>query len=170
MMIALTHLVVSLLLIELMHLDRNDAFVALVFGVFIDLDHLFGLRDYVQANGMKAVFSFDDIVNPGGHWKSLMHSPIAVMVIGPVSIASRLAIPLLFWGAHVLMDVVQEQVLGVLSSQEAIFLFLAAAGLVTMRYAKCIVAGSASTLGEYLRFEIGAIKALPRPRTHQTIG
>src|SRR4030065_7187 len=90
-MIAVTHLVVCLLLIELMHLDRNDAFVAWVFGVFIDLDHLFGLRDYVQANGVMAVFDMDDIVNPGGHWKSLMHSPIAVMVVGPVFIAFRLA-------------------------------------------------------------------------------
>ena len=163
-MIALTHLVVCLLLIELMHLDRNDAFVALVFGVFIDLDHLFGLRDYVQANGVMAVFDMDDIVNPGGHWKSLMHSPIAVMVVGPVSIASRLAVPLLFWGIHVLMDIVQEQVLGVLSTQEFVFLFLAAAGLVTVRYARSIAAGSASTLAEYLRFEVGGIKALSKPR------
>ncbi|OGS55227.1 MAG: hypothetical protein A3K60_04780 [Euryarchaeota archaeon RBG_19FT_COMBO_56_21] len=163
-MIAVTHLVVSLLLIELMHLDRNDAFVALVFGVFIDLDHLFGLRDYVRANGVTAVFDLGDIVNPGGHWKSLMHSPVAVMVVGPVSIASRLAVPLLFWGTHLLMDIAQVQVLGVLSSQESVFLFLAAAGLVTIRYARCIATGSASTLAEYLRFEIGGMKAWTRPR------
>ena len=161
-MIALTHLVVSLLLIELMHLDKNDAFVALVFGVFIDLDHLFGLRDYVQANGVMGVLEFDDLVNPGGHWKSLMHSPIAVMVIGPVSVASRLAIPLIFWGVHLLMDLVQEAVLGVFSAQEAVFLLLAASGFVTIRYARCIVAGKASTLYEYIRLEASGLRSMAR--------
>ncbi len=161
-MIAITHLVVSLLLIELMHLDRNDAFIALVFGVFIDLDHLFGLRDYVSANGVVAMFEFDDLINPGGQWKSLMHSPVAVMVIGPVSIASRLAIPLIFWGVHLLMDALQEGILGVFSSQEALLLFLAAAGLFTIRYARCIVSGKASTVSEYLKSEVGVIRALPR--------
>jgi hypothetical protein len=163
-MISVTHLVITLLLIELMHLDRNDAFVALVFGVFIDLDHLFGLRDYVEVNGMKAVFDFQSLVNPGGHWKSLMHTPIAVMVVGPVSIASRLAIPFLFWGVHLLMDIVQEQFLGVLSYHESVFLLLASAGLLTLRYARCIMAGTASTLAEYLRLEFGRIRAFSSPR------
>lgn len=159
-MIALTHLVVSLLIIELLHLDRNDAFVALVFGVFIDLDHLFGLRDYVHANGYRAIFDFHDMASPGGHWKSLMHSPIGVMVIGPVSIASRLAIPLVFWATHILMDIVQEQVLGVLSYTEGVFLFLAAAGLVTLRYSRCIASGKASTLTEYAKFEMSRIRGI----------
>ena len=34
-MLAITHLVVSLLLIQVLMLDRNDSFVALTFGVFI---------------------------------------------------------------------------------------------------------------------------------------
>jgi hypothetical protein len=161
-MIAITHLVVSLLLIELMHLDRNDAFIALVFGVFIDLDHLFGLRDYVHANGVVAMFQFDNLVNPGGQWKSLMHSPVAVMIVGPLSVASRLAIPLIFWGVHLLMDAVQEGFLGVFSSQEALLLFLSAAGVLTLRYARCIVSGKASTIREYLKLEVGTMKALPR--------
>src|SRR4030066_378891 len=50
-MLALTHIVASLLLIQLMTLDRNDAFVALLFGVFIDLDHLFGLKNYAESVG-----------------------------------------------------------------------------------------------------------------------
>jgi hypothetical protein len=162
-MIAVTHLIVCILLIELMHLDRNDAFVALVFGVLIDLDHLFGLKDYVQANGAKAVFDFQSITNPGGHWKSLMHTPIGVMVVGPVSLASRLAVPILFWAVHLAMDLIQEEFLGVLSSQEFLFLFLAGAGLLTIRYARAIAAGAASSLMDYLRLEASTLRSLARP-------
>src|SRR5512137_378254 len=124
-MLSITHIVVSLLLIQLMSLDKNDAFVALLFGVFIDLDHLFGLKNYAQAHGVMSLFNFDNLTNPGGHWKSLMHNPVAIAVVGPLSFVSRLAIPLIFWGMHIGMDFVQENLLGVFSEAEAMLLVFA---------------------------------------------
>src|SRR5512136_1988632 len=111
-MLSITHIIVSLLLIQVLSLDRNDAFVALLFGVFIDLDHLFGLKEYAQANGIASLLNMHTIVDPGGHWKSMMHNPVAIAVVGPLSIVSRLAIPLIFWGVHLAMDAVQNACLG----------------------------------------------------------
>ena len=117
-MLAITHLAVSLVLIHLLTLDKNDSFMALVFGVFIDLDHLFGLKDYVAAHGVGGVFDIDSLMHADGQWKSMFHNPIAAMVVGPVAAASRLAIPLIFWGVHMAMDYAEDTVMGVFSASE----------------------------------------------------
>ena len=162
-MLALTHLIVSLLLIQLLTLDRNDAFVGLLFGVFIDVDHLIGLKDYTQTNGYAAVFDLDSITNPGGHWKSLFHSPVAVAVVGPLSVASRFAIPLVFWGIHVAMDFVEETFLGNFSGVEAMLFAMVGIAFVSLRYAKYLESYARGTLGQYFRVEMEGIKRLFSP-------
>lgn len=132
-MLAITHLVVSLLLIQVMCLDRNDSFVAMLFGVAIDADHLLGLRQYVESNGFLAAFDLHSILNPGGQWKSVLHSPVAAFVVGPMSIASRLAVPLIFWGVHLGMDA-SEGILGLFSLPEAILIVMSTAVLVGLRF------------------------------------
>jgi hypothetical protein len=159
-MLALTHLIVALLLIQILVLDKNDAFVALVFGVFIDLDHFFGLRDYAQTNGIKAVFDLDSILNPGGHWKSMMHNPIALAMVAPLAFVSRLAIPVVFWGVHVAMDIVQEGFLGQFSQAEAMLAFLSLALLVSLRFSMYIDAGHDGDLRKYLKSEISSVRGL----------
>jgi hypothetical protein len=158
-MLSITHIVVSLLLIQVLSLDRNDAFVALVFGVFIDLDHLFGLKEYTQANGIAPLLSMDNLVNPGGHWKSLMHSPIALAVVGPLSIASRLAIPLIFWGVHLAMDAAQDFI-GAFSQSEAMILFFSAFALITLRYSKFVESGHYGGIMQYFRVEGEGLRKL----------
>jgi len=153
-MLALTHLIVALLFIQIFLLDRNDAFVALVFGVFIDLDHLIGLGDYAHANGVKALFDLDNIMNPGGHWKSILHNPVAVVLVGPLAYASRFAIPVVFWGLHIAMDLAQGEFLGQFSQAEAMLAFFSGALLVTLRYSKYIDSGHESTLAQFLRSEV----------------
>lgn len=100
-MLAITHLVVSLFLIQLLTLDRNDAFIALMFGVFIDLDHILGIEGYVRSKGLSAIFDFHSLMNPGGQWKSLLHNPVVLGVVGPLSVGWRFAVPpALLGGAH----------------------------------------------------------------------
>jgi hypothetical protein len=129
-----------------------------MFGVFIDLDHLLGLGDYAKSNGIKALLHFDNLTNPGGHWKSLFHNPVSIAVVAPLSIASRLMVPLLFWGVHIAMDFVQENYLGVLSAPEAVFLALATLALVTIRYADYLKSRTAATLREYFDSELRTIR------------
>jgi hypothetical protein len=157
-MLSITHLVVSLLLIQLLNLDRNDAFIALVFGVFIDLDHLFGLKQYTEARGIAALLDFDSLMNPGGQWKSMFHSPVAVGVVAPLSVGSRLAIPILFWGVHLAMDFAEDTFLGLFSAPEAMLLALAGIALVSMRYAKCLESGTTTGILGYLRSEASSIR------------
>jgi hypothetical protein len=157
-MLALTHLVVSLLLIQLMMLDRNDAFVALLFGVFIDLDHLFGLKSYAESEGVAALFDLDSMMDPGGRWKSVMHSPAAIMVVGPLSIASRLALPLIFWGVHIGMDYMERGYLGNFSSLEATLLVLCGFALFAMRFSRYCDCGVEGGLSGYLSWELRSLK------------
>lgn len=161
-MLAITHLVVSLLLIQLMMLDKNDAFVALMFGVFIDLDHLMGLGNYARPRGISSIFNLHSIMQAGGQWKSMLHSPMAVAVVAPLSTASRLAIPLIFWSVHIGMDYLEESVLGNFSSTEAILLAFAGIAFIGIRYAKHLESAAEGTLRLYLKDEIEGMKGLFR--------
>lgn len=136
---AVTHLVVSLLLIHLLTLDRNDAYVALMFGVFIDVDHLFGLKGYIDAHGISAVLDIDSLMHPDGQWKSMLHSPMAVMIVGPVATASRLALPLVFWGVHIAMDYAEDVFLGLFSLGEILLLAGASSALLVLSYRRARV-------------------------------
>jgi hypothetical protein len=159
-MLALTHIVASLLLIQLMTLDRNDAFVALLFGVFIDLDHLFGLKNYAEAEGVRSLFDLDTMMDPGGRWKSIMHSPVAVMITGPLSIASKLAIPLIFWGVHISMDYVEQNLLGNFSSLEAALLVLSGFALLSIRFSLFVEGAGAKNFREYVRAELRSLRSM----------
>lgn len=163
-MLAITHLVVTLLLIHILVLDRNDAFVAIVFGVLIDLDHLMGLKDYADAHGMKALMDWDTLVNPGGHWKSILHNPIAIAFVGPLSTVSRLGIPLLFWGVHMTMDVIQESYLTQFSAAEAMLLLFSTAALIAIRYTAYSMRHWGATLSDYLKAEWLNLRRMATPR------
>ncbi|GEM_PF-1024840 len=152
-MLAITHLVVSLLLIQVLMLDRNDSFVALTFGVFIDIDHLFGLKDYVAVHGIAGLVDFDSLMNADGQWKSMMHTPAAVMIVGPVATASRLALPLLFWGVHIMMDYAEDAFLGVFSIWEIAILCSASVALVWLGFVRHRISDPESGLAGFLRSE-----------------
>lgn len=159
-MLSITHVAVTLLLIQLMNLDRNDAFVAMLFGVFIDLDHLFGLASYTQTNGVSSLFDFHSLMDPGGQWKSLLHSPVSVALVTPLSLASRLAIPLLFWAVHLSMDFVEQNYLGNFSPIEAGLLFLAGFWLVALRYGRFAIGKDRPTFSAYIRSELAEARGL----------
>jgi len=162
-MLSITHIIVTLFLIQVLTLDRNDAFVALLFGVFIDLDHLFGLVKYTHLNGVASIFDFHSLMNPGGQWKSMLHLPIAAAIVTPLSFAFRLGIPLLFWGVHLLMDFVEQNYLGNFSGVEAGLLLFSGLGLVTLRYGRFILSNDAPSWGIYLRQEVAEVRSLLRP-------
>jgi hypothetical protein len=158
-MLATTHLIASLLLIQLMSLDRNDAFVGLLFGVFIDVDHFFGLKDYISTNGISGLMHLDQLIHPEGQWKSLLHSPVAAIVVGQASVASRLAVPFVFWGVHLLMDYVQESALGVFSAAELVFCSSAFSALVWIRYSAFKRGSPVGSLAEYLSSEVALVRS-----------
>ncbi len=163
-MLSITHIVVTLFLIQLLTLDRNDAFIAMLFGVFIDVDHLFGLVKYTEANGVASIFDFHSLMNPTGQWKSILHSPIAAAVVTPISAAFRLGIPLLFWSVHLAMDFVEQNYLGNFSGLEAGLLFFATLGLLTLRYGHHIMNSEAPSPRNYIRSELIELRNIFRTR------
>lgn len=131
-MIAIAHLLVVLVLIKVFRLDRTEAFAALLFGVFIDLDHVFGLVEFVSVQGLGGALDINAALASDIEWKSLLHSPIAALIIAPAAVGFRNAIPLVAWGLHLAMDWVQIEVLGVLSLPEMVLIAVLAASLLLM--------------------------------------
>ncbi len=129
-MLAITHLLICLLLIRLFSLDRNQAFAVLLFGFFIDLDHIFGIAEYVSTNHGVNLVSIKHAMAADIEWKSLMHQPVAFFVVAPIAVFFVYALPLLSWVLHLLMDYVQIQFLGIASGAEIILALTVAAILV----------------------------------------
>lgn len=161
-MLAITHLVVTVLLIQLMTLDKNDSFVALLFGVFIDVDHLLGLKGYIEVHGVAGVLDTDSLMQADGQWKSILHNPMAVMVVGTVSAASRIAVPLIFWSVHISMDWLEDTFLGVFSITEFSILAVCFTALVGIRYSRSGFAHPGWTFGEYLKGELAGLSSFFR--------
>ena len=123
-LLAITHLFVVMLIIRQLDLDRNEAMVGMLFGVFIDIDHLLSIPNFINTNGASNLTNPESLLNSGIQWKSTLHSPIAVLVVAPASIAFRFVIPLSFWGIHILMDTVQIEYLGIASFAEILLIVL----------------------------------------------
>ncbi len=174
-MIAVVHLLVVLVLCKLFRLDRTEAFAALLFGVLIDLDHVFALVDFVKVQGMSGALDYQAAMASDLEWKSLLHSPVAAIVIGPVSVGFRMAIPALAWGLHLVLDWVQIEYLGVLSGVEMLLLvgllgallYLEKSDLDCNGRKHSYIAAAASLAhqgGDELVRLFRPIRAIPRPR------
>lgn len=133
-MLTPTHLMVVVLAAMLLRLDRNEWFMALLFGVVVDADHLFALPRYVSDNGWSAVLrqTWDD--GSGLPWKSWLHYPMAAVVVGHLSVGWRFALPLSFWAIHVGMDGLQIMLGDANILVESCILVGAAAGIVFLGY------------------------------------
>jgi hypothetical protein len=92
-MLALTHLVFALVLISVFKLDRSNAFAVLLFGVLIDLDHTFGLVEFVVREGVSHSLDYKAAMASDIQWKSMFHSPEAAVLIFPLSLSYRYAVP-----------------------------------------------------------------------------
>jgi hypothetical protein len=106
-MLTTTHLAVALFVGMLMRLNRDEWFIAIMFGVIVDADHLFALPRYIEANGWGAILrqTWDD--GSGLPWRSWFHHPMSAIVVGHLSEGWRFLLPLPFWAIHLGMDWLQ---------------------------------------------------------------
>ncbi len=174
-MIAIVHLLVVLVLIKVFKLDRTEAFAALLFGFLIDLDHIFALVDFLKVQGMSGALDYQAAMASDLEWKSLLHSPVAAIIVGPACIGFRMAIPALAWGLHLAMDWVQIEYLGVLSAVEMTLLFALIVALICLEKIELDYDGGRHTYREAARSLMhqggaelvrlfGRIRAFPRLR------
>jgi hypothetical protein len=106
-MLTTTHLAVAVLAGMLLRLNRDEWFLAIMFGVVVDADHLFAVPRYVEANGWGAILrqTWDD--GSGLPWRSWFHHPMSAIVVGHLSEGWRYLVPLPFWAVHLGMDWLQ---------------------------------------------------------------
>ncbi|NLI74382.1 MAG: hypothetical protein GX369_06400 [Euryarchaeota archaeon] len=121
-MIALAHLLVALVICKFFNLDRTESFAVLLFGVFIDLDHTFAMIDFIRIQGFSGALDYQAAMASDLEWKSLLHNPVAIAIIGPASAGFRMCLPAFAWGLHLIMDWVQIEYLGVLSMTEIVLM------------------------------------------------
>jgi hypothetical protein len=156
-MIALTHLVLALLLIKFFGLDRNAAFATLLFGVFIDLDHLFGVFDFLMRDGWANALNINAAMASNIQWKSLLHSPEGILFVAPVVLMSRWTIPLVAWGLHLLMDYVQINYLGIFSPFEMVLLAALSIGLLHLERQDYLAETGNASYRRFLDWEVAKL-------------
>jgi len=151
---AFNHILVVVILIKLLHLDRNEAFVAILFGVLLDLDHLMGIPAYIGEYGWVAVFNIDSLLHNDVQWKSSMHGTEAFLVVSAISLLLRMYIPLLFWALHVLMDWIQVSYWNIVAWPEVLLVlgFTALMFYMERRVYQESVREEARSVGNYVRF------------------
>jgi len=157
-MLTPTHLTVVVLVAMLMRLDRNEWFIALMFGVVIDADHLFALPRYVADNGWSALLrqTWDDA--SGLPWKSWFHYPLSAVVVGYLSLGWRLALPLVFWALHLGMDSLQLALGDLNTPVESALLLGPLVGIIYIGYSKW----SLMTGGSGLKMYAGSLASSSR--------
>jgi hypothetical protein len=108
------------------------------------------------------------LANPGGQWKSLLHSPVALGAIVPMSYVTVVAVPLIFWMVHVSMDFIEETFLGNFSSIEAMLLTVCSVALVIARYSKYTESYARGSVEDFLRSEFHSFLGLFKLRSSET--
>jgi hypothetical protein len=135
-MLTTTHLLVAVLIGLVLNLNRDEWFVALLFGVAIDLDHVFAAPRYISQNGWAAILRPTWSDTSGLPWRSLLHDPVAAFVVAPLSFGWRYFLPLLFWGAHLGIDYLQSATLAYSTSVEIVVIALCVAGIISIQYGR----------------------------------
>lgn len=163
-MLTPTHLMVMILAAALLRLDRNEWFIALLFGVVVDADHLFAMPRYVSDNGWSAVLrqTWDD--GSGLPWKSWLHYPMAAILVGHLSMGWRFAIPLSFWALHVGMDGLQIMLGDANTAVESCILAGSTAGVLVLAYrswaASTGMSGAKAYLGSVATSPMAALSGI----------
>jgi len=154
-----THLAAVLLLGLILNLDWNEWFVALMFGIGLDIDHLFAAPGYVGRNGFAAILAptWDD--GSGAVWRSLLHYPIGAFVVIPMAVGWRFMLPLVFWVSHLSVDYLQSATLGQSALVEAAFLGATCSGIFGLGYYRWRVAQGSSGFVAYLSYLVEGLRS-----------
>jgi hypothetical protein len=143
-----------------LNLDRDEWFVALLFGVLIDMDHLFAAPRYISDNGLAAILrpTWDD--GSGHAWKSLFHYPVSFFVVAPLSIGWRYMIPLLFWSVHLGMDYLQTEFVKYSTPMEAVVFTGACTGILFIQYRAWSESRSGSDFRGYAAYVYHRVRSI----------
>lgn len=92
----LTHIFSVIVLGKLLHLTSPEWILAFIFGVALDIDHLFKLPLFLKLKNFKEQRHL--------HWRTPLQEPISYLWIIPLSIVIGSYVPVLFFTLHLLLD------------------------------------------------------------------
>lgn len=143
-----------------LNLNRDEWFVALMFGVLIDGDHLFAAPRYISDNGYAAILSptWDD--GSGHAWKSLLHYPVGFFVVAPLAIGWRFMVPLLFWSVHLGMDYLQTEFVKYSTPMETVVFAGTCTGILFIQYRAWSEVRPDSDFSKYVTYLHGRLKSI----------
>jgi hypothetical protein len=105
-MTILTHTLVTTVGVRYLHLSGNEALLAYIFGVVIDLDHFIKIPLYLKKHN----FKIRDILQKPFpkekqyNWRTSLQEPVALLWIIPLSIFLKTPVPVIFFALHLLLD------------------------------------------------------------------
>jgi hypothetical protein len=91
-----THVLATAAGVQVLGLTGEQALLAFVFGLAIDVDHLVKLPFYLRAVGLHD--------KRGYYWRSSLQEPVALLWIIPLSVFLGTAVPVIFFLIHIAMD------------------------------------------------------------------
>jgi len=99
-MLFTTHAVATIGLGKLMGLKTvRDWFLAFLFGVLVDLDHIkIFQQKYLKDGGWRKFFDRELPI------RSFLQEPISIFWVVPLSFYLQTSIPMAVWGLHIFMD------------------------------------------------------------------
>ncbi len=95
-MTIITHILVTTVGVQALHLTGKERILAYVFGCAVDIDHVIKAPYYYRAIGLKD--------KRGYYWRSSLQEPVALLWVIPLSILLRTYVPVLFLAIHMALD------------------------------------------------------------------
>ncbi len=95
-MTIVTHILVTTVGVQALHLTGKERILAYVFGCAVDIDHVIKAPYYLKAIGLKD--------KRGYYWRSSLQEPVALLWVIPLSILLQTYVPVLFLTIHMAMD------------------------------------------------------------------
>lgn len=92
----ITHILSVLLLGKILPISGFEWVLAFIFGVFIDIDHIFKLPIFLKFRNFRTIRYLN--------WRSSIQEPVSYLWVIPLSIFFKSYVPVLFFTLHLALD------------------------------------------------------------------
>ncbi len=105
-MTIVSHTLLTTIGVQVLNLHGWEIVLAFLFGVVIDIDHIFKVPAYCKKHKFKIKDIFKKKIprEKQYHWRTFLQEPISLLWIIPLSIIINSIIPIVFFLGHVLLD------------------------------------------------------------------
>jgi len=105
-MTVVSHTLLTIIGIQVLRLNGIEIALAFLFGVIIDIDHIFKIPAYCKKHKFKIrdIFKKKIPLEKQYHWRTFLQEPISLLWIIPLSIIINSIIPIIFFLGHILLD------------------------------------------------------------------